>query len=235
MVPSPVDTEALMPLVPGSIWHARQALRLGPVHVKTRVTCVKLADGSLWVHSPIAPTAALVSEVQRIGTVRYVIAPNKSHHLFFASFLQAFPDAQGYLAPGLGKKRPALSGYPELEPGKPAPWDSELTAFFIEGLPALNETVWFHPASRTLILTDLLFCFGAESSWAGRLLASLLGVYEHLAMSRTLKLLVRDRKALSRSADRLLALEVRRIVLAHDQVIEARAQSRLAAALGWLR
>jgi hypothetical protein len=79
-----VETQALMPLVPGSIWHARQAIRLGPVQVKTRATFVKLADGSLWVHSPIAPTTALMSEIQRIGTVRYVIAPNKSHYLFFA-------------------------------------------------------------------------------------------------------------------------------------------------------
>jgi hypothetical protein len=176
-----------------------------------------------------------VSEIQRLGPVRYVIAPNKSHYLFFASFLQAFPDAQGYLAPGLGKRRPELSGYPELEPGKQPLWDTDLKAIFIEGLPALNETVWFHARSGTLILTDLLFCFGAENPWAGRLLAKLLGVYENLAMSRTLKLLVRDRKALSRSADRLLALDVTRIVLAHDQIIETRAQSRLAAAFAWLR
>jgi hypothetical protein len=175
-----------------------------------------------------------MSEIQRIGTVRYVIAPNKSHYLFFASFLRAFPDAQGFLAPGLGKKRPALSKYPELEPGKPTSWDLELTPFFIEGLPTLNETVWYHPASGTLILTDLLFCFGAENPWAGRLLASLLGVYQNLAMSRTLKLLVRDRKAFSHSADQLLALEVKRIVLAYDQVIETRAQSRLATAFSWL-
>lgn len=225
----------LKTLVPGQIWYAQQAIQFGPLNLSTRATFVKLRDGSIWVHSPIEPSPQLVAEIAEIGPVRYVVAPNKSHHLFFKPFIEAFPNAQGYIAPGLAEKRPDLSVYPELSPLETPAWADELIATFVEGLPIVNETVWFHSATGTLILTDLLFCFGTEHAGLTRMVARLLGVYDQLAMSRTMKLLVKDKAALARSLDALLALDIERIVLAHDQIIENDAKRKLSAAFNWLR
>ncbi len=221
--------QRLMELVSDRLWHAEQMLHFGPIRLATRMTIIRLQDGSLWVHSPIDPAAGLVEEIACLGRVAHVVAPNKSHHLFFANFLQAFPDAQGWIAPGLAAKRPDLAVWPELH--AQVPWARELTPCFIHGLPLLNETVWFHHDTGTLVLTDLLFCIGPDTHWLKRALARALGIYQTLGMSRTMRLAVRDRDAFAASVRELLALPVERIVLAHDQIVAQAAAEKLRLAL----
>jgi hypothetical protein len=223
---------SLQCIVPDTLWHATQPLRFGPIALSTRMTVVRLQDGSLWVHSPITPSSDLTRDLAGVGHVRYVIAPNRSHHLFFLPFLEVHPSAAGFVAPGLDAKRPDLRRFPRVP--AVAPWSGELQGFFIEGLPVLNETVWFHHASGTLVITDLLFCFSTESTGLTGLVARVLGVRGTLGMSRTMKLLVKDRAALKRSADALLALPVQRIIVAHDEIIDRHAAEKLRKAFAWL-
>jgi Domain of unknown function (DUF4336) len=227
------NTMQLTCAVPNAIWHVQQPLKFGPISLTTRMTVVRLRDRSLWVHSPISPTRELNEELQKLGTVRYVVAPNKSHHLFFLAFLNAHPSAQGFIAPGLELKRPDLSRFPHLP--REAPWASELQGYFIEGLPILNETVWFHTASGTLVITDLLFCFGETNRGISAWVSRLLGVYGTLGMSRTMKLLIKDKKALARSVRPLLELPIQTVMVAHDQIIDRQAVAKLAQAFAWLR
>ena len=219
-------------VVPNSIWHAQQPLKFGPISLTTRMTIVRLRDGSLWVHSPIAPTPDLVDELQKVGIVRYVVAPNKSHYLFFLAFLNAYPSAQGFIAAGLEKKRPDLSRFSQLP--REAPWGSELQGYFIEGLPILNETAWFHGDTDTLILTDLLFCFSESNRGITRLGTKLLGVHGKLGMSRTMKLATKDKQALARSVLPLLSLPVQRVIVAHDQIVNEQPIAKLTLAFAWL-
>lgn len=225
----------LRPIVPQQIWHAQQAFSLGPLPVRIRMTVVRLDDGTLWVHSPIAPRRQLVAELAALGEVRPVVAPNKTHHLYFLPFLHAFPLARGWVAPGLGRKRSDLAPFPILDEVRAAAWAPALQPVFVEGLPILNETVWLHAASGTLILTDLLVCFGRDSPVLARFGARLLGLYRRPGMSPTVRPFVRDRAALRRSVDRILALQFRRVVLAHDQIIEEDARERLRQAFAWLQ
>jgi hypothetical protein len=88
-------------IVPNALWHAQQPLKFGPISLTTRMTVVRLRDRTLWIHSPISPTRVLIEELRSFGRVSYVVAPNKSHHLFFLEFLNAFPAAEGFIAEGL--------------------------------------------------------------------------------------------------------------------------------------
>lgn len=114
------------------------------------------------------------------------------------------------------------------------PWEPELAGRFIEGLPLINETVWFHAESGSLILTDLLQAIDRGSSPMVRMAAILLGVLGEPGMSRAMRMAVRDRRALRQSIEPLLALPVDRIVLAHDTIIEDHAAYRLSRAFAWL-
>ncbi len=223
----------LLEVVAGQVWHAQQQLRFGPVQLATRMTVVRLRDGGLWVHSPVAPSEGIVSALGKIGAVRYIVAPNRSHHLFFLEFARAFPDARGWIAPGLATKRPDLACYPELDDD--VPWAGELKPFFIRGIPLINETAWFHEATGTLVLTDLLFCIGPNRSRLVRAAARLLGIHGRLGMSRTMKLAIRDRAALADSVAPLLSLPVQRVVVAHDQIVSTQARQQLQRAFEWLR
>jgi hypothetical protein len=153
--------------------------------------------------------------------------------LFFLAFQNACPSAQGYIAAGLELKRPDLGRFPQVS--REVPWGSEIQGFFIEGLPILNETVWFHADTGTLILTDLLFCFAETNRGISGLAAKLLGVHGTLGMSRTMKLAARDRRGLARSVLPLLSLPVQRVIVAHDQIIDEQPMAKLTQAFAWLR
>lgn len=229
----------LIAIIPNQIWYAQQVLKSGPFAITSRMTVVRLQSGKLWIHSPIAPTPAIIAALDKLGSVQFVVAPNKVHHLHFLPFIQVFPYATGIIASGLKRKRLDLESYKTIDDagieltGSPS-WTAELQAIFIEGIPTLQETAWFHQSSGTLILTDLLACFGSNNTGVNRLMARLLGVYENLAMSRMIKFLVKDKSALARSVKLLLALDVQRIVVSHDQIIEIDAKQKLEQAFRWL-
>jgi Domain of unknown function (DUF4336) len=224
---------SLVCIVPDAVWHAQHPLKFGPIAITTRMTVLRLRDGSLWVHSPIPLTDALREQLEEVGNVRYVVAPNKSHHLFFRDFVSAFPAAQGFIAVGLELKRSDLAGFPPIP--RDAPWQAEVEGFFIDGLPILNETVWFHRDTGTLVITDLLFCFSRSSRGLTSLVSKLLGVHGTLAMSRTMKLATRDKRALARSVQPLLSLPIKRVIVAHDQIVDEAATAKLTQAFAWLQ
>ena len=66
----------------------------------------RLPGGRLWIHSPEQLDSALQAELSALGEVAHLISPNKLHHLFLAQWLEAYPSAISYAAPGLiGKRR----------------------------------------------------------------------------------------------------------------------------------
>ena len=53
---------------------------------QTRMTVIKLNDGKLWIHSPIAPNEKLFTELDALGRVAYLISPNKIHYAYIADW-----------------------------------------------------------------------------------------------------------------------------------------------------
>ncbi len=212
------------------VWQVRQALVVNGVPAHTRMTVIRLASGQLWVHSPVALDAALVTELRQLGTVAAVVAPNCAHHLFAGAFMQAFPQATLYLAPGLSRKRPDLRGQPL--PDEPGIWQPDLSYHWWRGMPLINETVWFHARSGTLILTDVCQWWqGDRLPWQAALWARLTRVRRRLGVPLHVRALVRDADAAAASARQILDWPIRRISVAHDGLIEVRAHEQLAIAL----
>lgn len=224
----------LQTLIPDTLWHAPQWLRLGPLRFSSRMTLVRLQEGGLWVHSPAKPRARLVEQIDALGRVRDVVAPNREHHLFLLPFLAAFPRARGWIAPGLERGRPEFANLQVLDAPHRNQWQPEIEGIFIDGLPRLNETVWYHAPTRTLIVTDLLLQFGRDNPWLLRMGARVVARPGRPAMGRHMRLLVRDRQALARSVREILRFDFRRLVLAHDQVIEHDARAAVESAFDWL-
>jgi len=184
------------------------------------MTIVRLASGFLLVHSPIRPTDAMREELSRLGEVRFIVAPNKYHHLYAGEFAAAFPDARLYIAPGLQEKRKDLRFHGILSDEPEPYWEDSLKQHVFQGIPAVNEVVFFHPESRTVIFTDLVFNFSSDLSPGQKLFALLDGVYEKTAVSRlTRYILLGDRKLARRSADKILEWDFDKVVLAHKDVV----------------
>lgn len=219
----------LTPLGP-ELWHVTHHFKVGWMPVSTRMTVVRLTDRSLWLHSPIPLDQDLLCELAALGEVRAIVAPNKTHHLFLSACAATFPNATVHGAPGLADKRPDLSLQHETT-CPPENWGMHFDQVFIEGIPFANETVWFHRASATLIVTDLVQCWDGALPWSAHVYARLTGVRGVLAMPLTVRALVRDRAAFQRCAERILVLPFERIVMAHNTVIEANAHAQMRHAL----
>jgi hypothetical protein len=65
----------------------------------TRMTLIRLACGDLFVHSPTCLVPELKTKIEKMGTVRWIIGPNRIHYWWIPEWRNAFPAAEVYLAP----------------------------------------------------------------------------------------------------------------------------------------
>jgi hypothetical protein len=217
-----------------NLWDAERRQRFYGLEVGTRMTVMRLADGRLLLHSPVALTPELRRELDAIGRVSFAVAPNRLHHLHAGEVAKAYPGAQLWVAPGLERKRPDLSFVAVLGDEAPAPWKGEVDQLFFRGRPYENEVVFFHRASRTLILCDLAFNFGPRAAAPTRLLMQLLRSYGRFGPSKLDPLLIRDRRAARQSLTRILEWDFDRVVVAHGDVLESGGRGALREGYAWL-
>jgi len=225
--------EAARPLAEG-LWVFDRSLRAGPIPVGTRMTVIRLADGGLFLHSPVELDARTRNALDRLGPVRHVVAPNRVHHLFVAAYRDGYPDAKLWAAPGLAEKRRDLRFDGVLGDAAPAEWAGQVDQHLFAGIPMLNEVVFFHPPTRTLLLTDLAFNVVDPQGLAANLWQWISGTRGRFATARYLRWMVRDRDAARASRDRLLAWDFDRVTLTHGAVVQTRGARLVRRGFAWL-
>lgn len=224
----------LEPIADG-LWHDQFDLFVPPgLHMRGRMVVARLSDGRLWIWSPIPIDDALAREIEALGEVGHIVAPNALHHLHFAAAAERFPSAERWIAPALARKRPDLAEARRLADEPPAAWAGELEQLRVEGAPKLDEVAFFHRASKTLIVTDLVFNVLEYRGWLSGLVFRMVGAHKRLAQSRALRMLVRDRAAAAASARRILAWDFERVVMAHGEIVDRDARARMTEALRWM-
>ncbi len=242
------------------LWTMSQPLKLLGLDLGTRMTIVGLpgpgsvspeasrtpglaaeAAGGVALISPIKHTPETAAAIARLVTpepkVRALVAPNQFHHLYIGSWQRALKE-QGVehttaCAPGLPRKRRELEFDKVLVDDPPSLWAGTLEQHVVGGIPRASEVVFFHPSTRTLITTDLLFHI-VDGNRMTRAWASLTGCYRRPAFPIVMKMIVRDRVALRASIDRILAWDFDRIVVTHGANVESRGRAALQAAFSFL-
>lgn len=216
------------------LWVAERPFSLLGIRLGGRMTIVRLADGSLVLLSPIPIDDGMAAELNALGEVRFLVAPNLFHHLALPEVARRYPDAQVLAPPGLERKRPDLRIDMPLDGTAPAAWAGTLAPFPIDGAPLLRETVFLHRPSRTLVCTDLVFHFREADHLPTRLYLRLNQALGKVAQTRITRSAFRDRAAARASLDRLLAEDFDRLVVAHGAVLESGGREALRHATSWL-
>ncbi len=198
------------------------------------MTVMRLSGGRLLLHSPVVLDAELRAELDAIGRVSYAVAPNRVHHLYAGDVAKAYPEARLWVGPGLERKRPDLKFVAVLGDESPEEWQEEVGQTFFRGRPYENEIVFFHRASRTLILCDLAFNLGPSAAAPTRFLMKLIRSYGRFGPSKLDPLLIRDWPAARKSLERILAWDFDRVVLAHGDIVEAGGREALREGYSWL-
>jgi len=212
---------ALTPFVDGRLWTCWRPLRFVGIALGRRMTVCRFRCGALWIHSPVSPDATLVEAIRALGAVRWVVAPNRLHHLGVLDFARAFPEAALYGSPGLPARRPDIPFGAILGDAPEPEWADELDQVRVEDQRWLDEVAFLDRAARTLILTDL--CEEGSPLWPplSRLAARIAGIYERHGPPRDMKWLLRRRPAATRRlVERILDWDFDRMILAHGRLVE---------------
>jgi hypothetical protein len=216
-----------------SIWTvAVDHVMLG-VHLGTRMTVVRLSNGRLLLHSPIALSPALRAEIDALGEVGHIVCPNLWHHMHAGSAAEAYPAALVHAPSALRMKRPDLRIDRKLEDPLLPELERDLSLHPIRGT-RLGETVLFHAATATLVSADLVENFRWSDYLGTRLYLRAGGLLGRPGWHRLLRFFYRDRALARADIDRILALPFDRLILAHGEIVEAGAREVIRRALDWV-
>jgi hypothetical protein len=202
----------------------------------TRMAVARLSDGSAWVWSPVALTPDLERAVDSIGPVRHIVSPNKLHHLFLKDWAERWPEARLHAPPGLARRRRDLHFHQELGDEPDPAWAADVDQTIFHGSFAMAEVAFFHRASRTAILGDLIQRHDPAKwpGWRGSLmrLDGLIG--ERGSTPREWRATFLHRSSARAARARVLAWEPERLLIAHGACAQKDATEILARALAWI-
>lgn len=206
-------------------------------HYPTRMMVIRLEDDRLWVWSPVALDEALKREIDALGEVAHIVAPNSLHHLGLADWQFAYPAAQLHGAPGMAAQLSDLKFDGELTDSADPAWAGEIDQVVVRGNRITTEVVFFHRASGTVIFTDLIQhlpddWYSGWRRWVAR--------WDRMtgpepAVPGKFRLAFRDRKLARAAIDRILAWPVTTVLFAHGEPVRDNAHAFLKRAFAWLR
>jgi hypothetical protein len=214
-----------------------ETIRFGPPGFKmpfpTRMTLARLPDGGLLVHSPTSLTPHLKVQVDALGEVRWLIGPNRIHYWWLPDWHAAYPSAQVYVTPGLREQAGAHIAFDTIALADAAvlPWSNAIDTLGVPGR-YMSEYLFFHRASRTLIITDFI-----ENFEAAKIASPFLWLLIRLfagdgAMPRDMRLSY-PRREIRRAVETMIGWQPERIVVAHGAIYPSGGAEVLRRAFAW--
>lgn len=205
----------------------------------TRMTVIRLAGDQLLLHSPTSLVPELKTQLRELGSVRWLVAPNRIHYWWIPDWQRAYPQAQTYLAPRVREQAGDRLDFDtrELHDTSGYPWDAEVATLPVRG-SFMTEVEFFHYGSRTLVLTDLIENFEPHKvpGMLMRLFVRLGGVSDpNGQMPRDMRAtFLRPAGALRRAVETMIEWQPERIVIAHGRWYPSGGTTELRRAFRWL-
>jgi len=203
----------------------------------TRMTVIRLSNGDLFLHSPVKLSPELREKVDALGRVAFLVSPNKLHHMAIPEWKAAYPEAKSFASPGLQKKYKNFRFDAELADEAPSDWNGEIDQLIFRGSSFVEEVVFFHRASRTLILTDFIMNVNRKSvSALSYPIFVALGVLSPngQAPSEVRWSFLFGKKKARACLERILAWQPERVVIAHGEWARENGEAFLRKGFRWL-
>jgi hypothetical protein len=205
-----------------------------------RMTVIRLASGDLLLHSPTRFSADLRDEIERLGRIRHLVAPNVAHWSFLKGWQQNCPDALTWAAPGLRERAQIRKAEVKLDrdlaDAPPIEWAGEIDQAIVAGA-GFAEVAFFHKPTRTLVLTDLMMNIEpGKVPWLAKPAARLVGLAGSGGkppLHVRLAILAR-RESARATAARLVAWGPERVIFSHGRWFDRDGTAALRRSLAWL-
>lgn len=205
----------------------------GGIQIGTRTTLIRLSSGELFAHGLGPIDEGDHTEIAALGNVTQLIAPNLFHNTYVKDWVARYSGATCYAPARIDTKLKDLDYIPLSNRAHEA-WSADLEQVAVEGAPQLDEVVFFHPATRTLLLTDLCFNMVHSDSFLTRLFMRMMGGYGHFGPSRLGRSFMKDKAAVRRGIERILEWDFDRVTVTHGEVLESGGNEMFRRAYAWL-
>ena len=201
-------------------------LRMAGLELGCRMTVMEIG-GDLLLHSPIAIEP---DRIQQMGTPRWVLAPNRLHHMYVGPWLER--GLEGWAAPGLPKRRKDLT-FDHVVDEVSEPFGDEVLLIPLRCFSFTNEVVALHRPSGSLIVTDLVFHMPADAPWMTRTALWACGAYPGCRVT-VVERLGMKREVAREEIGQLLEMRWDRLIMSHGTIIETGGKDALREAYRWL-
>lgn len=188
--------------------------------LRRTMTVIRLRDGRLVVHNPIAMDDASMARLDAWGTVELVVVPNAYHRLDSPRFKARYPKAR-FAAPSGSKKKIEEMVAVDLTFDQYQDGDTSLRFESLDGVAEREGALIVESSDGvSVILNDAMFNMDKKSDFMGNLVTTALGSAPGPRVSRLAKLaLVADRKALRAKFDGFAQMpRLQRVIVAHEKV-----------------
>jgi hypothetical protein len=123
-----------------------------------------------------------------------------------------------------------------LDDSAPPLWTDEIDQIHVQGIGLfLDEIVFYHRRSRSLIVADLLFNLSEEDAWITRTMGSLvIGPFPGCRFARLYRPAVTDRRRMHTAVERILDWDFDQIIVGHGAIVENNRKEVFRTAFRWL-
>jgi hypothetical protein len=223
-----MNESALSTVVADRIWSLERPVWFSGARLRARTTVVRLDDGSLLLHTPAPPTDALAEELRALGPVRWLVVPNRWHHLGAPAAAALFREAR-LVGPASALRRNRLLRLDlDLHDGQFGKLVAEFDALPLAGVPFWDETVLYHRPTRTLLGADIVCSAGVNDHFTWRLGARIYGCYERVRVPPDARKKLEDKAAAARSLRAMIERPAERLIIGHGDIIEEGCREHLA-------
>lgn len=179
----------------------------------------------------ISPGSQLTSEqLKGESDVTDLVAPSLLHCAGMKKAIQHHPNAKKWGAPGARQVKTKIPWDEELTTEK-WPYSEELSLILLKGMPTINEIIFLHKQSRTLIVTDFCFNLTRAKGFGPWFILSLFGTYRKFGVSRFFLRNVKDMEEFKKSVFEITQLDFDNIVVSHGENVIGGAKLQLIDAL----
>ncbi|THH30563.1 hypothetical protein EUX98_g3624 [Antrodiella citrinella] len=144
---------------------------LGLLPMGGRSTAIKLSDDTLWVIASTPLTRGTKDAIDDMNaTVVYIVAASADHHFYLTEWHKAYPEAKVIGVQGLPEKKKGedwqFTGSYGVDPADATyGFEDEIKAIYFSGF-SKKDVAWFHVASKTLLVADLIFNLPATEQYS---------------------------------------------------------------------
>lgn len=211
----------------------------------TRMTVIRLEGKDppeAWLWSPIMFSHELARDIEeKAGEIKYIISPNKIHHIFLKSWSEKYPNATVYASPGLERRKEAEDiifsarfGPDEPEP----PFSHEIETVIVSGSYLMDEVVFFHKPTKTAIICDLIQRFPEDKLKGFKGMAmklnGLAGKNGSTPREWRFSFWPFGRAQLKNARDKIFGWKAEKLIIAHGMCVDHDASTVIEDALSWM-